>query len=70
MGPYGRRGREFLGAPEVLRASSAEVREALGRRRRAIEVSAGPERPINSAATVRAFQQSIVALVQSKLAAH
>jgi hypothetical protein len=58
---------ELLAPPEVLRASSAEVGEALGRRRRAIEESAGPERPINSAATVRAFQQSIVALAQQKL---
>jgi hypothetical protein len=58
---------EFRETPEVLRASSAEVRQALDRRRRAIEASTGPERPINSAATVRAFQQTIVALAQQKL---
>ncbi|HTC23273.1 MAG TPA: hypothetical protein VK688_02860 [Gemmatimonadales bacterium] len=58
---------EFLAPPEVLRASSAEVRQALGRRLRALEESTGPARPINSAATVRAFQQAIVTLAQSKL---
>ncbi len=58
---------EFLAPPEVLRASSAEVRQALDRRQRAIEASTGPERPMNSAATVRAFQESIVVLAQQKL---
>ncbi len=58
---------ELLSPPEVLRASSAEVRQALGRRLRAIEASAGPPRPMNSAATVSAFQQTIVALAQQKL---
>jgi hypothetical protein len=43
---------EFLAPPEVLRASSAEVRQALGRRLRALEESTGPARPINSAATL------------------
>jgi hypothetical protein len=58
---------EFRATPEVLRASSVEVRQALDRRRRAIEASAGPERPLNSAATVRAFQESIIVLAQQKL---
>jgi hypothetical protein len=58
---------EFLAPPEVLRAPSAEVRQALDRRRRAIEASTGPERPMNSAATVRAFHESIVVLAQQKL---
>jgi hypothetical protein len=58
---------EFLAPPEVLRASSAEVRQALGRRLRAIEASDGPARPMNSAGTIRTFQQAIVALAQSKL---
>jgi hypothetical protein len=58
---------EFLPNSEVLRASSAEVRQALGGRLRAIEESAGPPRPMNSAATVSAFQQTIVALAQQKL---
>ena len=53
---------ELLSPPEVLRASSAEVRQALGGRLRAIEESAGPPRPMDSAATVSAFQQTIVAL--------
>jgi hypothetical protein len=58
---------EFRAPPEVLRASSAEVRQVLGRRLRAIEASDGPTRPMNSAGTIRTFQQAIVALAQSKL---
>jgi hypothetical protein len=58
---------EFWATPGVLRASSAEVRQALGRRLRALVASAGPDRPRNSAATVRTFQQAIVALAQQKL---
>jgi len=58
---------EFLAPPGFLRASSAEVREALGRRLRAIADSAGPERPTKSAGTVTAFQQQIIAMAQQKL---
>lgn len=58
---------EFRAPPGCLRASSDEVRHALGRRLRAIEASARPERSVNSAATVRALQQTIVALAQQKL---
>jgi hypothetical protein len=58
---------EFRASPGVLRASSAEVRQALGRHLSAIAESAGPGRPMNSAGTVRAFQQAIVALAQQKL---
>jgi hypothetical protein len=58
---------EFRATSGFLRASSAEARQALGRRLRAIEESAGPERPINSGAPVRAFQQTIVAMAQQKL---
>ncbi len=58
---------EFLAPPEVLRASSGDVREALGRRLRAIEESARPERPMNSAGTVRTLQQTIVTTAQQKL---
>ena len=68
---------EFLAPPEVLRASSAEVREALGRRLGALQgetvdvqqarKNAGPERTVPVDGTVRAFQREIVAAAQSKL---
>jgi hypothetical protein len=57
---------EFRATPGFLRASSAEVRQALDRLR-GIEASAGPGRPMNSAGTVVAFQETIVTLAQQKL---
>jgi hypothetical protein len=58
---------EFLATPGLWRASSAEVRTALRRRRRVIEASTGPQRPLNSASAVQAFRQTIVAMAQQKL---
>ncbi len=67
---------EFLAPSEVLRASSAGVREALGRRLRALQgetvdipsrKNAGSERPMNSAGALKAFPQRIVAVAQQKL---
>ena len=67
---------EFLAPSEVLRASSAGVREALGRRLRALQgetvdipsrKNAGSELPMNSAGALKAFQQRIVAVAQQKL---
>jgi len=64
---------EFLAPSEVLRVSSAGVREALGRRLRALQgetvdipsrKNAGSERPMNSAGAVKAFR--IVAVAQQK----
>jgi len=67
---------EFLAPSEVLRVSSAGVREALGRRLRALQgetvdipsrKNAGSERPMNSAGALKAFPQRIVAVAQQKL---
>ncbi len=67
---------EFLAPSEVLRVSSAGVREAQGRRLRALQgetvdipsrKNAGSERPMNSAGALKAFQQRIVAVAQQKL---
>jgi hypothetical protein len=67
---------EFLAPSEVLRVSSAGVREAQGRRLRALQgetvdipsrKNAGSERPMNSAGAVKAFPQRIVAVAQQKL---
>ena len=63
---------EFLAPSEVLRVSSAGVREALGRRLRALQgetvdipsrKNAGSERPHE----LKAFPQRIVAVAQQKL---
>jgi hypothetical protein len=67
---------EFLAPPEVLRASSVEVRRALGRRLRTLQgepvdiqarKNAGRESTVPADGTVRAFQQTIVARAQQKL---
>jgi len=67
---------EFLAPSEVLRVSSAGVREAQGRRLRALQgetvdipsrKNAGSERPMNSAGALKAFPQRIVAVAQQKL---